>query len=302
MKKYIKAALNKLPYVRTLYKANEKARRYSWYPPGHFYSPVISTDEISKRQNAIWKNPVPEGIDGIQLNDERQLALLHQLVSYYPEMPYGDNARDDVRYYPDNEYYKITDAFILYAMIRHFKPHRIIEAGSGFSSAVMLDTRQHFLQNDLKLTFIEPYPERLHGLMNEPDRVNSTILPLMLQNTELSLFEELGENDILFIDSTHVSKTGSDLNFLLFSILPRLKSGVLIHFHDVFYPFEYPREWVLSGCNWNEDYFLRAFLMYNDSFSIELFSHYLYSRHHGALANMPLGQHNSWASLWIRKK
>src|SRR5690606_22964232 len=115
-------------------------------------------------------------------------------------------------------------------------------------------------------------------------------------------FDRLEADDILFIDSTHVAKTGSDVNYILFEILPRLKSGVLIHFHDVFYPFEYPRDWVFAGRNWNEDYLLRAFLMYNPAFEIILFSHYLHKHHPDAFAAIPLCYNNRGGNLWIVKK
>ncbi len=118
---------------------------------------------------------------------------------------------------------------------------------------------------------------------------------------EISFFEQLHENDILFIDSTHVAKTGSDVNYLIFEILPSLNKGVLIHFHDVFYPFEYPKEWVLSGRSWNEDYMLRSFLIYNDNFKIVLFPHFIHQQYGEYLANMPNCYKNSGGSFWIQK-
>ena len=92
------------------------------------------------------------------------------------------------------------------------------------------------------------------------------------------------------------------MNYILFDILPVLKSGVLIHFHDIFYPFEYPKEWVLSGRNWNEDYFLKAFLMYNNKFEIRLFSDYMHKHHKEAFIDMPLSYKNPGGNLWIEKK
>ena len=115
------------------------------------------------------------------------------------------------------------------------------------------------------------------------------------------LFDELAENDILFIDSTHVSKTGSDVNYILFEILPRLKPGVFIHFHDVFYPFEYPREWVFGGFNWNENYLLHAFLMYNETFEIKIFADYLHVHHKEIFKEMPLCYKNTGGNLWLQK-
>lgn len=118
----------------------------------------------------------------------------------------------------------------------------------------------------------------------------------------LAVFEKLNKGDILFVDSTYVSKTGSDVNYILFEILPVLKKGVIIHFHDVFYPFEYPKEWVFQGRNRNESYILKAFLMYNESFEIKLFSEYLHRHHKEVFEDMPLCYLTAGGNLWVEKK
>ena len=123
-----------------------------------------------------------------------------------------------------------------------------------------------------------------------------------MQSVALENFKKLKANDILFIDSSHVSKTGSDVNYELFEILPNLASGVLIHIHDMFFPFEYPKEWVYEGRNWNELYMLRAFLNYNQDFDILLFSHYMHEKHEKAFENMPLTYENTGWNLWLQKK
>ncbi len=89
---------------------------------------------------------------------------------------------------------------------------------------------------------------------------------------------------MLFIDSTHVSKVGSDVNFLFFEVLPRLRPGVHVHVHDIAYPFEYPREWVLEGRAWNEAYLLRAFLTGNPHWQIDLWPSVLQLRHPEVMA------------------
>jgi hypothetical protein len=120
---------------------------------------------------------------------------------------------------------------------------------------------------------------------------------------DASIFKALGQNDILFVDSTHVSKTGSDVNRILFEILPSLNRGVIIHFHDIFYPFEYPKEWVLdwAGFGWNEIYILRAFLTNNPNYTILLFNTFLEHFHkEWFLQHMPLCLRNTGGSLWIK--
>lgn len=294
--------LNKLPYIKGLYHENIKFKKKLLYPPGHFYSEIISLEEVMKRQNAIWGKENIEGITGIDLNVDEQIKLVKQFEQYYNEIPFPKIKSYDKRYYFENEFYSFTDAIFLYSIIRHFKPNRIIEIGSGFSSSVMLDTNEHFFKKSINLTFIEPNADRLKSLLKENDYEATTIIEQAVQDVKIETFEKLNHGDILFIDSTHVVKTGSDVNYIFFEILPKLKSGVLVHFHDVFYPFEYPKDWVFMGRNWNEDYFLRAFLMYNIEFEIKLFSHYLHKHHKHIFAEMPLCYKNTGGNLWLRKK
>ncbi|AOW08846.1 class I SAM-dependent methyltransferase [Flavobacterium gilvum] len=298
LKNKIKTFVNKLPYVRVLYKQSLN----SAHPNGHFYSPVISIEDIKKRETEIWKNVEIDGIQGVDLRTDEQIKLVKQFTQYYNEMPFKAEKQTNIRYQFENGYYSYTDGIILYSFIRHFKPKRIIEIGSGFSSAVMLDTNELFFKNQIDLTFIDPYSERLFSLMTEKDKQKIKVIESDVQLISLDVFRKLESGDILFVDSTHVTKTGSDVNYILFEILPILNSGVLIHFHDVFYPFEYPKEWVFRGFNWNEDYILKAFLMYNEKFEIKIFSEYLHKHHKNTFTDLPLTYSNTGGNLWIEKK
>lgn len=293
--------LNKLPYIRGLYAENQRLKSNSHFYPGHFFSPVVSVKDIEKRATEIWGKPDSDSINAIDLHTDEQIKLVQQLTKYYAEMPFGDEKKPNLRYQFVNDAYGHTDGIVLYSMMRHLQPKRMIEIGSGFSSAVMLDTNQLFFSNSIQLTFIDPYPKKLYTLINENDKKSSTIIASDVQVVKLEVFEELEAGDILFVDSTHVVKTDSDVNYILFEILPRLKSGVIIHFHDIFYPFEYPKEWVLEGRNWNEDYFLKSFLMYNEKFKMILFSDYLHKLHKDAFKGMPLCYKNSGGNIWLEK-
>lgn len=301
MKNRIKKILDRLPYIRSL-KAHiellEAKNRQLFVPPGHFYSPIISEIEILPKKDLIWGRR-SNLIEGIDLNETYQLELLNELLKYYSELPFNDTQTEGLRYYYENIHYSYSDAIFLFCMIRKFKPRRIIEVGSGFSSAVMLDTNKLFFDGKIDCTFIEPYPERLKKLLHVDDRINLIESPV--QEVDIRSFEKLSANDILFIDSTHVAKTGSDVNFLFFEIFPRLSKGVKIHVHDIFYPFEYPIEWVIDQKrSWNEDYLLRAFLMYNDNYKIIAFNTYLEELHENWFkANMPLCLRNKGGSLWM---
>jgi hypothetical protein len=308
MKKSIKRVINKLPYISRLVKQNKKLSelaetytKFSFVPPGHYYSPIVNTTELKHEEDRIWplKKKTPGNID---LNQARQLELLKLFSGYQTEMPFKDNQVADLRYYFNNSYFTALDGIVLYSFIRHFTPTKIIEIGSGFSSAVMMDTNQFFFNNKIKIDFIEPYPDRLISLMKKEDQINYTILPSRVQDVPLDFFVGLNENDILFIDSTHVCKTGSDLNYIYFEILPILKKGVIIHIHDIFYPFEYPKEWVYEGRNWNEIYLLQAFLLFNSAFTIEFFNNYLFDQFiAGIIKFLPVSEKENGGSIWLRK-
>jgi predicted O-methyltransferase YrrM len=302
MRKLIKSYLNRIPYIQRLILENKEFKQNSCFPPGHFYSPVVSLEEIKKHENQIWAQPPGEKVLGIELNIERQLENLKEISKYYTLLPFREQKQDDLRYYYENDFYSYSDGIVLFMMINHLKPKRIVEVGSGFSSALILDTNQLFFNGDIELFSIEPYPERLYSLISKDDIKNISILKERVQDVNIEIFKQLERNDILFIDSTHVSKTGSDVNFILFEILPILRSGVLIHFHDISYPFEYPKVWVFDGRNWNENYLLRAFLMYNNNFKIYLFTHFLHQFYGESFKCMPLSFKNIGGSLWIEKK
>ena len=294
---FIKFLLNG---IRTLLKFNA-LRPLNKFRHGHFYSPIVSKIDLDRFGNDLWPKNGPDNIAGIVLQPEQQRALLKTLSGYYAELPFTVEKSQENRYCYNNGTYSYTDSIVLYSMIRHFCPKRIIEIGSGYSSAVMLDTREKFAP-DMELTFIEPYPKLLFSLFKANDRQNCTVLDTGVQAVPLKEFEKLEANDILFIDSSHVSKTGSDVNYELFTVLPHLASGAIIHVHDIFFPFEYPKEWAYEGRNWNEIYLLRAFLSYNQDFEVLVFSDFMHTCHTSAFAEMPLTYKNTGGNLWLRKK
>jgi predicted O-methyltransferase YrrM len=271
-------------------------------PPGHFYSPIPALEYIRANERSIFDN-VSRQIRGIDLHEAEQRQLLDSFKKYYDELPFRDQKTPKLRYFFENPNYSYSDAIFLYCMMRHVKPRRIIELGSGYSSCVMLDTNDLYFNGSIATTFIDPYPELLLSKIKENDRERMKISGSRVQDLDLEEFDSLEANDILFIDSTHVSKIYSDVNRLFFEILPRIQEGVLIHFHDIFYPFEYPREWIYEGRAWNEAYLLRAFLQYNSSFRIVLMNTFLERFHRDFFEQaMPLCLKNPGGSIWIRKE
>lgn len=273
----------------------------TWVPPGHFYSPIPGEADIAVMERKA-AGKVPDIIPGIDLNLGGQKGLLKEFERYYLELPFPEKKDPEFRYYYENPNYLYSDAIFLYCMIRHFRPANIIEVGSGYSSCCILDTVERFFTDAISCTFLEPYPELLFSLIRPEDKQRIDICPHRLQEADLEIFDSLGENDLLVIDSTHVLKTGSDVDRIFGEILPRLQPGVLIHFHDIFYPFEYPIEWVRKGRAWNEVYALRAFLQYNEQFRIVLFNTYLEQLMPDYFAEkMPLCLKNTGGSIWLRK-
>jgi hypothetical protein len=305
----VKGLIKRVPYFKEIYKQLDALE----VPPGHFYSPIPALTDVKQREDDIFHKVVRE-IPGINLNEDNQLALLKLFKQYYDEQPFFDHKRENFRYHFDNNLYPYSDAIVFYCMIRHYKPARIIEVGgSGYSSCLILDTNERFMNNSVHAVCIEPYPQNITSLLSLDREPNFCLINRPVYDIELAFFEALGPNDILFVDSSHISKIGSDVNYLFFHVFPCLQSGVLIHIHDIFYPFEYPKEWVYHKRAWNEAYLLRAFLQYNDVFSIEFFNTFLQRFHRDIFSEtLPLclqGIHYDWngpqiwygGSIWIRK-
>jgi hypothetical protein len=254
-----------------------------------------------RRDGARLFAPLRE-VPGVDLDEAGQLELLSQLAPYYRELDFPEQQQGRRRYWFENPAYSYSDAIFLHCMIRHSRPKRIIEVGSGHSSCMTLDTNEQHFGNRIQCTFIEPYPELLLSLLHPGDKERIEIVPTRVQDVGVDRFAALEAGDILFIDSTHVVKAGSDVNYLYFEVLPVLKPGVFVHIHDIFVSFQYPREWVFEGRQWTEDYLLRAFLMYNTCFRIKAFNTFLAVFHEEWFKReMPLCLRNSGGSIWLQR-
>jgi hypothetical protein len=273
-----------------------------WVPPGHFFSPVPSAGDVEASRARIERAP-PASIPGIDLRLDDQLALLERFRGFYDDQPFPAERADTTRYWFENPSFGYADALVLYSMLRYLEPNHVIEVGAGWSSCVILDTRERFLDWQTQHTLIEPYPQHLLTLFRDGDLDRIRLIAEKVQDVPVAQFQELGANDILFIDSTHVSKLNSDVNYEFFEILPVLQSGVYVHLHDIFYPFEYPLGWAEEGRGWNEAYLLRAFLTRNDEFEIVLFNNLLWQRFEDVLLrDFPLWLRNPGGSIWLRKR
>ncbi|MHB1974746.1 MAG: class I SAM-dependent methyltransferase [Acidimicrobiales bacterium] len=271
----------------------------SWAPPGHFYSPVPDLADVERDAERIFGEVTQ--LPGVELREEAQVATFAALAALAREAPLPAQAGDGHRYSTDNLYYGPGDAMMLQSMLRSLRPSRYLEVGSGWTTALALDTSERFLEGAMAVTAIEPYPELLEGVLRRGDPVE--ILARPVQDVPLDTFAALRAGDVLFVDSSHVVKTGSDVHHLFTKVLPVLCSGVVVHVHDVFWPFEYLRHWIAEGRAWNEAYLLHAFLMYNGTFEIVLWNHWLAMVHPEIVASeLPAMVENPGGALWMRRR
>jgi predicted O-methyltransferase YrrM len=304
----IKTLLNPKSHFRFLVKKlnarklhlNPNLRGAVFFPPGHFYSPLLDIESFGLNDSTLPFDGA-EWWENINLESGEQRCYYEDLLQRFPLPIFPTRKTDSYRYFTENGFFVGSDAFTLSGIIQKERPRRIVEVGSGFSSAVMLDTLKH-AQMSAALTFIDPYPERLYSLLTPVDRSASTIIASRVQEVPLSVFDQLEAQDLVFIDSSHVAKVGSDVTFILLRILPRLKRGVIVHFHDIFYPFSYPSSWIREGRAWNESLMLRAFLQGNSQFQLMAFNSYAgYSFPEIFRERLPSFLTNTGGSIWIRK-
>ena len=286
--------------LRRHYSGSDRVERN---PRGHYYSPLPGYEDIERLADSLFSSSIDVS-SSIDLRTDAQLQLLEEIAGYCRDFDWTSERVSGRRFYVPNRWFEISDAVALFGMLRRFAPSQIIEIGSGFSSALMLDTDDRFLGKATRLTFVEPYPEeRLLSCLTPDDANRVQIVKSPAERLPVEFFSQLGANDVLFVDSSHVSKMGSDLNHVVFNVLPALNHGVLVHFHDVFWPFEYPKEWLLRGVAWNEAYLLRAFLQYNGAFEVVLFTSYLARRHTASVERLaPRLLESAASSLWLRRR
>ena len=271
--------------------------------PNHYYYPIPDVETLP---DELWYEK--SELVGVDLRDETQIKLLNDFYTKYKneydQIPVTKTEKPG-EFYLNNGSYQFVDACIYYCMIRENKPKRIIEIGAGNSTLLAI---KGLLKNQEEtghlgdLISIEPYPNALlkNGILGL-----SKLYEKKLEDIDTQIFGELESNDILFIDSSHVLRIGGDVKRIYLDILPKLNKGVLVHIHDVFMPYEYPKEWVYKYLYfWNEQYVLQSFLTFNNSFEIIWAGNYIKSDYPKKLAEAfttfdPISK--KVASFWIKK-
>lgn len=266
--------------------------------PADYTSPVPDTRDLRRRQAEWYK---ASEMPGVELNLPEQVQLLKSLEIYkneFCELP----EHDDLVRAGIGLGFGDVEAHILYAMVRLFRPAKILEVGSGVST--------YYSDLALKkngpgsICCVEPYPMKQFEAYAACQQIS--LLRTVAQSLDWSVFESLGKNDILFIDSSHILKLGSDVWFLYLEALPRLRPGVLVHVHDICFPFPCPEpnEWIMRRHQfWNESALLQAMLCGNSHLHIILCSSFLAFSHPSELSRVfPIydPRKSAPASIWLR--
>jgi Predicted O-methyltransferase len=244
-------------------------RRGFHVTPVNFYQPIPETRSLPE---TLW-NRLSE-LHGIDMNDAVQLDLLrNQFPRFrreYEQIP-AEPTGEPGRFHCNNDLFGGADALVAYCMIRHFQPRLIIEVGSGFSSLIAAEAIAK--NKNSALICIEPFPQ---DFLRQGFPGLRSLIEKKVEEIDLEFFSQLSCGDILFIDSSHTVKIRGDVNYLFLELLPRLRPGVIVHVHDIFFPFDYPRDWVMDELRfWSEQYLLQAFLSFNSEFEVLIANHYL---------------------------
>lgn len=270
--------------------------------PIHFYEPLPDFSRITAEQTARRHD-----FAAIDFNVSKQLQLVRRLGEQYRDELQAlaqHSEPEGFNFY--NDYFGSFDAAFYYSIIRDLKPRQVIEIGSGYSTRIAHKALQRNRTEEQpgKLTCIEPFPEpRLTEAKIEIELIQRPV-----ESLPLEFFSHLQSSDILFIDSSHTVKFGGDVCREFLEILPALKPGVWVHVHDIFFPHDYPAEWLIEKrITFSEQYLLEAFLAYNQSFSVQMANYWLDLDHPVDAERLwprerQDGQHGRGASFWMRKE
>ena len=248
----------------------------------HYYLPIPDKADLDAGYHLAGS-----GLPGLDMNDAAGLGLIEKvfpryLAEFRERIPLDAGPEGDPkRFFLLNGTFMAVDAQVYYALIRHFRPARIVEVGGGRSSllaGIACGRNREESGRDSRLEVIEPYPGEM---FNGEVPALSELLPVKLQEVPLDRFTSLRAGDILFTDSSHVLRAGNDVQMLYLEIFPRLAPGVLVHVHDVSLPRPYPAAYAENGWYWNEQYLLQAFLAFNSRFEVLWAGNHLLLRYPG---------------------
>ena len=274
------------------------------FPLGHYYSPLPDSRELAQEpaRSQVWPER-PRPTPGICWNEDEQRRLAIEVFAAQERLAFAaEETPDPAEYWSSNDQYPALDAWVLEGFLRYLRPRRMVEIGSGFSSLVIARVNREFLDGSMRFTCIEPYPR---AFLETGVPGISELRVEQVQHSPIELFEELGEGDVVFVDTSHTVKTGGDVAWIYGEILPRLRQGVIVHIHDAFIPGDYPEQWVLEGWGWNEIYLIKAFLTFNSGFEVLFGVQWMLQNHpellDQAFPDLRVHRERGGGALWLRR-
>lgn len=253
--------------------------------PLHFYQPIFDPDTIP---GEVWRRK--SDMPGVDFDPETQLAFTERLAEFGHECRWPESSTNPNRYHSQNSSFGFSSACLLHSVVRLLRPSRVVEVGAGMSTLILagaLDANERETGTRGGLTTIDPYPSPTVKAL--PPGAHD-LMAREVQDVPLETFTGLGADDLLFIDSSHVVRTGGDVNFLYLDVLPRLSPGVVVHIHDIQLPYEYHRAYSAATRSarlfWTEQYILQAFLALNGDFTVLLAGYWLQLDHSERFAEM----------------
>ncbi len=242
--------------------------------PLHYYQPVFDPNSIP---SAVWKRR--SKMPGVDFDPDAQLAFLQRLAEFAGECRWPENVTGGQQYYSQNSSFGFSSACLLHCIVRLSRPSRVVEVGAGMSTLVLaaaLQANERETGRAGQLVSIDPH-------VRDPPPHSCRRIAAEAQTISREFFTSLEAGDILFIDSSHVVRTGGEVNFLYLDVLPELAPGVVIHIHDIQIPYEYHRSYSAASHTarlyWTEQYLLQAFLAFNTNFKVLLAGYWLQREH-----------------------
>eukprot|EP01013_Petalomonas_cantuscygni_P031753 TRINITY_DN58048_c0_g1_i1.p1 TRINITY_DN58048_c0_g1~~TRINITY_DN58048_c0_g1_i1.p1 ORF type:complete len:394 (+),score=68.58 TRINITY_DN58048_c0_g1_i1:144-1325(+) len=266
--------------------AIERMRYIDWYNSSlpHLggwepWSPLIPPRGMHERVDFNARIPMP----GVQYRAKEQIAFLRRACGQLPRSEYSYLTENwhvtpqaPIRYHPMNTQFGPVDASLLYCLVRHFKPRRVVEVGAGSSTNVLVTAFRANARDGhpVNFTSVEPFPSE-HAITIA--REFGTLLAARAEEVPKAVWAQLEPGDILFIDSSHLLRLDSEIVPVFLRILPALPAGVIIHVHDIYLPTPYPSKFYSQRWFWNEEFALQGLLYESSVFKVVVANHYLWS-------------------------
>lgn len=265
----------------------------------NYYGPFVSPDDIKKPLDQ------ERAIPGLKLDIIAHEKFLRNLNFHDEIVRLPDNSDDELKYSFKKGMFGPGDSELLYSIIRYLKPKRIIEIGAGSSTLIAQEAinanKQQGGEYSCTHICVEPYENPWL------EKLGIEIVRKKVEDLPVSFFKSLDENDILFVDSSHVVKPQGDVLFEIFDLYGSLNSGVYVHVHDIFTPRDYPHEWVVNDRKlWHEQYLLEAFLSFNKEFEVVCALNWVWNNHPELLNNacpvLTSRLSNNPGSFWFKRR